>query len=67
VVIEADAAALARAVADLHARPAEAREMGRRGAELVASQHSWAARAAEVDAILCEHLWHRRPRRKSSA
>lgn len=60
LVIAADAAALARAVADLHANPAEAREMGRRGAELVASRHSWAARAADVDAILCEHLRQRR-------
>jgi glycosyltransferase involved in cell wall biosynthesis len=56
LVISPDAAALAGAVAHLHAHPDEAREMGRRGADLVASSHSWAARAADVDAILSASL-----------
>jgi glycosyltransferase involved in cell wall biosynthesis len=47
-----DPAALAGAVAQLSADPTAAREMGRRGAELVRTKHSWAARAAEVDRIL---------------
>jgi len=61
VVIPPDAAALAGAVAHLHAHPDEARAMGRRGAELVASHHSWAARAAAVEAILTAHLRESRP------
>jgi len=51
-VIAPDAAALALAVAHLRAHPHEAQAMGKRGADLVASSHSWAARAADVDAIL---------------
>ena len=47
-----DAAALARAVAQLAADPAEAREMGRRGAALVRAAHSWRARAVEIDKVL---------------
>ena len=47
-----DAAALARAVAQLAAGPAAAREMGRRGAEFVRREHSWAARAATIDRVL---------------
>jgi glycosyltransferase involved in cell wall biosynthesis len=47
-----DAAALARAVAQLAADPARAREMGQRGATLVRAAHSWHARAVEVDAVL---------------
>jgi glycosyltransferase involved in cell wall biosynthesis len=52
LVIAPDAAALALAVAHLRAHPHEAQAMGKRGADLVASSHSWAARAADVDAIL---------------
>jgi glycosyltransferase involved in cell wall biosynthesis len=47
-----DAAALADAVAWLAADPVAAREMGQRGADLVRAEHSWAARAGEVDRIL---------------
>jgi glycosyltransferase involved in cell wall biosynthesis len=47
-----DAAALAGAVAQLAADPAAAREMGRRGAEFVRREHSWAARAAAIDRVL---------------
>jgi glycosyltransferase involved in cell wall biosynthesis len=59
LVIAPDAGALARAVAYLQANADEARAMGQRGAELVASRHSWAARAADVDATLADHLRHR--------
>jgi glycosyltransferase involved in cell wall biosynthesis len=52
LVIAPDAAALASAVAHLRSHPEEADAMGKRGAELVASAHSWAARAADVNAIL---------------
>jgi glycosyltransferase involved in cell wall biosynthesis len=52
LVIAADAAALALAVAYLHRHPEEAKAMGERGADLVKSAHSWAARATQVDAIL---------------
>jgi glycosyltransferase involved in cell wall biosynthesis len=52
LVIAPDGAALAMAVAHLRAHPDEAQAMGKRGADLVASSHSWAARAADVDAIL---------------
>jgi len=47
-----DPAALARAVAQLAAAPDEAREMGRRGAALVRAEHSWRARAIEIDKVL---------------
>jgi glycosyltransferase involved in cell wall biosynthesis len=47
-----DAAALARAVAQLAADPAEARDMGARGAALVRASHSWRARAVEIDKVL---------------
>jgi len=47
-----DAAALARAVAQLAADPGAAREMGRRGAALVRAAHSWRARAVEIDKVL---------------
>jgi glycosyltransferase involved in cell wall biosynthesis len=47
-----DAAALARAVAQLAADPGAARDMGRRGAELVRAAHSWRARAVEIDKVL---------------
>ena len=36
----------------LAADPAAAREMGRRGAEFVRREHSWAARAGEIDRVL---------------
>jgi glycosyltransferase involved in cell wall biosynthesis len=47
-----DAPGLAKAVAQLAADPDAAREMGRRGAEYIRAEHSWAARAAEIDRIL---------------
>jgi len=49
-----DAAALADAVARLAADRDAARAMGERGAALVRAKHSWAARAAQIDAILQE-------------
>jgi glycosyltransferase involved in cell wall biosynthesis len=52
VVPGSDPAALARAVAHLAANPDEAREMGRRGAALVRTAHSWRARAVEIDRVL---------------
>jgi glycosyltransferase involved in cell wall biosynthesis len=52
VIPRGDAAALARAVAQLAADPAQAREMGRRGAALVHAAHSWRARAVEIDEVL---------------
>jgi glycosyltransferase involved in cell wall biosynthesis len=52
LVIAPEAAALASAVAHLHRHPEEAKAMGERGANLVKSTHSWAARAAQIDAIL---------------
>jgi glycosyltransferase involved in cell wall biosynthesis len=59
LVISPDAAALAAAVAHLHGHPEEARAMGQRGADLIASAHSWAARAAQVDAIIASSLQDR--------
>lgn len=56
LVVAPNAAALAGAVAHLHANPEEARAMGLRGAELISRAHSWAARAADVDAVLGGHL-----------
>jgi glycosyltransferase involved in cell wall biosynthesis len=47
-----DAAALARAVAQLAANPEEARQMGERGAAVVRAAHSWRARAIEIDKVL---------------
>jgi len=47
-----DAAALARAVGELAADPARARQMGERGAALVRAAHSWHARAVEIDKVL---------------
>jgi glycosyltransferase involved in cell wall biosynthesis len=47
-----DAAALAHAVRELAADPARAREMGKRGLELVRASHSWHARAVEIDKVL---------------
>jgi len=47
-----DAAALARAVGELAADPAAARQMGERGAALVRASHSWRARAVEIDKVL---------------
>jgi glycosyltransferase involved in cell wall biosynthesis len=59
MVIAPEAAALASAVAHLHDHPEEARAMGQRGAHLVASAHSWAARAAQVDAVIATCLQNR--------
>jgi len=56
VIPPGDAAALARAVAQLAADPAATREMGRRGAELVQAAHSWRARAVEIDKVLRQCL-----------
>lgn len=47
-----DAEALADTVARLAADPEWARAMGRRGAALIREEHSWSARAAEIDRIL---------------
>lgn len=47
-----DPGALAAAVERLASDPNAAREMGLRGAELVRAEHSWGARAAEIDRIL---------------
>jgi len=47
-----DAAALARAVGELVADRAQARQMGERGAALVRAEHSWRARAIEIDKVL---------------
>jgi glycosyltransferase involved in cell wall biosynthesis len=54
-----DAAALAAAVATCAADPDAARAMGRRGAAFVRAEHSWAARAKEIDRRL--HAALRRP------
>ena len=62
-----DAGALAAAVARLAADPAAAREMGRQGAELVRREHSWAARARAVDAVLCTALAARSGPARSAA
>jgi glycosyltransferase involved in cell wall biosynthesis len=62
LVIAAEAAALASAVAHLCSHPEEAQAMGKRGADLVACSHSWAARAADVDAILTSCLRQRSDR-----
>jgi glycosyltransferase involved in cell wall biosynthesis len=62
LVIAAEAAALACAVAHLCSHPEEAQAMGKRGADLVACSHSWAARAADVDAILTSCLRQRSDR-----
>jgi glycosyltransferase involved in cell wall biosynthesis len=44
-----DAEALAGAVAQLAADPKAAREMGRRGVDFIRAEHSWSARAAEIE------------------
>jgi glycosyltransferase involved in cell wall biosynthesis len=51
-----DPGALAGAVAELAADPGAAHEMGRRGADLVHAEHSWAARAREVNHVLRDAL-----------
>jgi glycosyltransferase involved in cell wall biosynthesis len=52
VVPSGDAEALARAVGELAADPDRARAMGEAGAHLIASEHSWDARAAETAQII---------------
>lgn len=52
IVPVGDAAALARAVARLHAEPALAQRLGAAGAEAARQRHGWVHRAAAVDAIL---------------
>jgi glycosyltransferase involved in cell wall biosynthesis len=47
-----DAAALAHAVGELAGAPARARQMGARGAALARAEHSWRARAIEIDKVL---------------
>jgi glycosyltransferase involved in cell wall biosynthesis len=44
--------ALARAVAELASRPAQADAMGEAGAKLIAAEHSWDARAAETAQVI---------------
>ncbi len=61
VVATDDAGALAQAVHELAAKPDAARSMGMRGAAHVAAHGSWAARAAQVDAILREVIATREP------
>lgn len=57
-----DPAALAEAVARLAANPDSASEMGRRGAEFVRREHSWAVRAREIDRVLCAAMDERSKR-----
>ncbi len=52
VIPVGDPAALAAAVAQIVADPAGSRDMGRRGAEAVQAEHSWAARGGEIDNAL---------------
>lgn len=52
VIPVGDAAALAAAVAQISTDPANSRDMGRRGAEAVQAEHSWAARGGEIDNAL---------------
>jgi glycosyltransferase involved in cell wall biosynthesis len=51
-----DSAALAKAVASMAADPAAVRDMGQRGVALVQAEHSWAARARDIDCILRQEL-----------
>lgn len=52
VIPVADPGALAKAVARLHTEPAEARQMGHRGADYVRKHASWQVRANETDVII---------------
>jgi hypothetical protein len=47
---------LAKAVAGMAADPAAVQDMGQRGVALVQAEHSWAARAREIDRILRQEL-----------
>ncbi len=49
-----DGHALAQAVSDMAGNPATAKEMGRRGLELVRREHSWDARAAQTEVFLSQ-------------
>jgi glycosyltransferase involved in cell wall biosynthesis len=51
-----DGPALARAVAELAANPQAAKEMGRRGRDLVCNEHSWDRRATDTAAFLLRLL-----------
>jgi glycosyltransferase involved in cell wall biosynthesis len=52
VVPVGDAEALARAVAALAADPSRARELGEKGARVVAAEHSWDVRAGEIAKVV---------------
>lgn len=52
VIPPEDPSALARAVADLAANPAEAAAMGRRGRESVATSHSWDSRSESTLTVI---------------
>ncbi|MGO4572015.1 glycosyltransferase family 4 protein [Microvirga sp. 2TAF3] len=52
VIPSGEPEALARAVAELAARPARAQAMGEAGARLIAAEHSWDARAAETARVI---------------
>lgn len=56
VVPPDDGLALARAVAELAVNPDRAKEMGRRGRDLVCNEHSWDRRAADTAAFLLRLL-----------
>jgi glycosyltransferase involved in cell wall biosynthesis len=60
-----DADAVARAVADLVADPADARARGGRGRVAVVTSYSWDVRAGETDALLQTVRKGRRSRRRS--
>lgn len=49
-----DGKALAQAVSDLAQNPVRAKEMGRRGLELVRREHSWDARVAQTETFLSQ-------------
>jgi glycosyltransferase involved in cell wall biosynthesis len=60
VVPVGDADALARAVAALAADPDRRNRLGEAGAQLVAAEHSWTARAADTASILRQAIQARR-------
>jgi glycosyltransferase involved in cell wall biosynthesis len=60
VVPVGDADALAHAVAALAADPDRRNRLGEAGAQLVAAEHSWPARAADTASILRQAIQARR-------
>jgi glycosyltransferase involved in cell wall biosynthesis len=58
VIPQRDPAALARAVARLHAEPVLRAAMGARGAQTVVREHSWDHRAELTQRILLEAIGH---------